>query len=184
MAESVSRFKNRQPVAIIGSSTDGPGTDAYETAYQIAGAMAQAGLVILCGGRTGVMEAACKGAHDAGGLSIGILPSMDESTANPYASVILTTDLGKAQNPVVREPVEVSRNRVIASAASCLVAIGGGEGTANEIKFALQFGKHVFGLCNAPEPEPGRQKESAGLYLPMANLEEAIREVLNHASRS
>ena len=46
----------------------------YQLAFDVGRAIAERGAILLCGGRTGVMEAACKGAVSAGGLTIGILP--------------------------------------------------------------------------------------------------------------
>ncbi len=177
MSERPLKFIDRKPVGIIGSSREGPGTCAYDASYQIAKGLAEIGLVILCGGRSGVMAAACHGARDGGGISIALLPSRDDETANPYATIILTTDLGNEQNPIAQDPIEISRNRVIASAASCLVAIAGGTGTANEIKFALQFGKDVFGLCRSRPPEHQLLEQSPGRYWPVADARTAIAEV-------
>lgn len=47
-------------------------------------ALAQAGVALICGGLGGVMEAACRGAHAAGGVTIGMLPGGDPSAANRF----------------------------------------------------------------------------------------------------
>jgi len=170
----------RLPVAIIGAGVVGPEAAPYRAAYEVAAGLARAGLVIVCGGRTGVMEAACKGAHDAGGRSIAILPSMDLAEANAYAGIVLPTDLGSIRDPICRTP-DISRNRVIASCGACVVACGGGPGTANEIKHALQFAKTVFGICAAPQPEPPSAHDPrplAGRYLRLGSADEAVRRVL------
>lgn len=171
----------RLPVAIIGAGVVGPGSRPYQAAYEVALGLAQHGLVIVCGGRTGVMEAACKGAHDAGGIAIGILPTMDLAEANPYASIVLPTDLGSLRNPICRTP-DISRNRVIAGCGRGVVAIGGGPGTANEIKHALQFDKAVFGICDSPEPEapaPDDPRPLAGRYVRVGSAAEAVARVLS-----
>ena len=165
----------RRPVGIIGSSTAAPGTPAYDTARAVAHGLAKRGIPILCGGRGGVMEAACLGAEEGGGLSLALLPGMDPDAANPHASIVLTTDLGKAQDPIVRTPIEISRNRVIASASACLVAVSGGVGTANEIGFALAMGKTVIGLCDPPALEP--DAASKGRMIAVADVEAALAAV-------
>jgi predicted Rossmann-fold nucleotide-binding protein len=174
-------MERRLPVGIIGAGVVGPGSEPWEAAYLVARGLAAAGLVILCGGRGGVMEAACKGAADGGGISIALLPTLDPAKANPFATVVLPTDLGNVRNPIAREPSDVSRNRVIASASACLVACGGGPGTANEIKHALAFGRTVFGLAGAPEPEPPAASDPrrlTGTYRHLASPAEAVERVL------
>jgi uncharacterized protein (TIGR00725 family) len=80
------------------------------------------------------MEAACRGAKRAGGTTVGILPGLDRSAANPYVDVALATGLGEA------------RNTLVVRAADVLVAVGGGHGTLSEIALALKAGKRVIGL--------------------------------------
>jgi uncharacterized protein (TIGR00725 family) len=96
--------------------------------------VAERGAVLVCGGRGGAMEAACRGAKQAGGLTVGILPGSDRSDANPYVDVALPTGLGEA------------RNALVVRAADAVIAIGGGYGTLSEIALALKAGKPVIGL--------------------------------------
>jgi len=97
-------------------------------------ALAEAGAVLICGGRGGVMEAACRGAKTAGGITIGILPGTDRREANPYVDIPIVTGIG------------VARNAIIARTAQAAVAVGGSYGTLSEIAFALAFGVPVVGL--------------------------------------
>jgi uncharacterized protein (TIGR00725 family) len=90
--------------------------------------------VVVCGGLGGVMEAACRGAKGAGGTTIGILPGVDRSAANPFVDVAIPTGLGEA------------RNALVVRAADALIAVGGGYGTLSEIAFALKAGKRVAGI--------------------------------------
>jgi uncharacterized protein (TIGR00725 family) len=92
------------------------------------------GAVLVCGGLGGVMEAACRGAKEAGGTTIGILPGSDRSAANVHVDFAIPTGLGEA------------RNALVVRAADALVAVGGGYGTLSEIAFALKAGKRVVGL--------------------------------------
>ena len=147
----------RCPIAIVGGAEP---TDAqYSTAFAIALALADKGWPIICGGRSGVMRAAAEGVKEGGGICLGILPEMDASTAQrSSATIVIATDLGNQSTPISRvpsatKPRDVSRNRIIVGSALCVVAVGGGAGTANEIKLALQFGKTVVQVGGAPGPE-------------------------------
>jgi uncharacterized protein (TIGR00725 family) len=92
------------------------------------------GAVLVSGGLGGVMEAACRGAREAGGTTVGILPGSDRAAANPYVDVAVPTGLGEA------------RNALVVRAADVLIAVGGGYGTLSEIALALKAGKRVIGL--------------------------------------
>jgi uncharacterized protein (TIGR00725 family) len=92
------------------------------------------GVVLICGGLGGVMEAACRGAKEAGGLTVGILSGLDRSDANPYVDVVIATGLGEA------------RNALVVNAADAVIALGAGYGTLSEIGLALRAGKRVVGL--------------------------------------
>ncbi len=96
--------------------------------------LAERGIILVCGGRTGVMEAACRGAVEAGGTTIGILPGDSRSEGNPYLTVALPTGLGHA------------RNMLVVLAGEAVIAIGGGPGTLSEIGFALKINRRVIAL--------------------------------------
>lgn len=133
----------RWPVAVVGTRA---ATDAQRSAAEVVGmGLASAGLTVLCGGREGVMEAVCRGVARAGGVSVGLLPDGDVSGANDFVTIPLATGIG------------VARNALIARAAFAMIAVGGGNGTLSEIAFALQFGRPVFTLGGAPEPDGVRR---------------------------
>jgi hypothetical protein len=90
--------------------------------------------VLICGGRGGVMQAACQGAKEAGGLTVGILPGVDRGGANPFVDVPVVTGLGEA------------RNTIIVRTADAAIAIHGGYGTLSEIALARKMGRPVVGL--------------------------------------
>jgi uncharacterized protein (TIGR00725 family) len=94
------------------------------------------------------MEATCRGVAASGGLSIGILPDDDPAAANPYVTVPIATGLG------------IARNAIVARAALCLVAIGGGLGTVSEVALGLQFGIPVLALIDGPDVQGIRRCES------------------------
>ncbi len=126
----------RVPVGILGGRKASEEQLAH--ALELGTLIAQMGLTLICGGRQGVMEAACKGASEAGGTCVGLLPGEDPAAANPYVTIPLATGIG------------VARNAILTRSALCLVAIGGGYGTLSEIAFGLQFGKKVIGFSGGP----------------------------------
>ena len=116
-------------IAVIGAAD--ASVDEYATARAVGALIASRG-TLICGGLGGVMEAACKGARDHGGLTVGILP--DTSNGNPYLDIIIRTGLGHA------------RNVLIVQSADAVIAIGGSYGTLSEIAFALKAKRPVYGL--------------------------------------
>ncbi len=122
----------RRNVAVIGA---GEATPALaQTAYETGRAIAGEKWVLLCGGLGGVMEAAARGASEAGGIVVGILPGGNPNDANPFLTITLPTGLGHA------------RNAVIATAADAAIAVGGEYGTLSEMALALKMGKPVAAI--------------------------------------
>ena len=109
-------------------------SEEYELAREVGRLIAKAGAILVCGGRGGVMEAACHGAVEEKGLTIGILPSENIREANPFVRIPIATGMG------------IGRNVIIVNTAQVLIAIAGQYGTLSEIAFALQSGKPVIGL--------------------------------------
>jgi uncharacterized protein (TIGR00725 family) len=141
----------RVPVAVIGPRAASEGE--RQAALALGAGLAGLDIVLLCGGKGGVMEAACEGAATAGGLSVGLLPDTEWQAANRFVTIPLATGIGEA------------RNAIIARAALALVAIGGGYGTLSEIALALQFGRPVLALLDPP-PVAG--------VVPMTSVEGAL----------
>ena len=119
-------------MAVVGAGDATP--EQKELAETVGRALAERGAVVVSGGLGGVMEAACRGAREAGGTTLGILPGHDRREANPYVEVAIPTGLGEA------------RNALVVRAADSLVAVGGGFGTLSEVALALKAGKTVAGL--------------------------------------
>ncbi len=140
----------RVPVGVLGP--ENPTREQLDTARQVGRCLAEMGLVVLCGGRQGVAGAACEGAAQAGGVSVGLLAEDDWGAAAPHASVVLSTGLGGA------------RAAVIARAALCLTAVGGGLATLVEIATAVQYRRPVFAFPGSPDvPGSVRVRDTADL---------------------
>jgi len=123
---------DRRYVAVVGAGD--ASARQVEQAEAVGRAVAAAGAVLVCGGLGGVMAAACRGAKDAGGLTVGILPGTDRAGANHHLDVALPTGLGEA------------RNAVVVRSADAVVAVGGEYGTLSEMALALKAGIPVVGL--------------------------------------
>ncbi|MFX1301972.1 MAG: TIGR00725 family protein [Promethearchaeota archaeon] len=121
-------------VSIIGSSEIDKKTE--EITFEIGRLLAQNKFVIACGGLTGVMEAVCKGAKEENGLTIGIIPHIDKSTANKYVDIVIPCPFSQARNIVV-----------VLSGDACL-AISGKAGTLSEICFAWIYQKPIVALSS------------------------------------
>jgi len=119
-------------VAVVGPGEAEP--DEIAAAEQVGAELARREAVVVCGGLGGVMEAACRGAKEVGGTTVGILPGVDRGAANRFVDVALPTGLGEA------------RNALVVRAADVLIAVGGAYGTLSEIALALKGGKRVIGL--------------------------------------
>jgi uncharacterized protein (TIGR00725 family) len=122
----------RVAVAVVGAGQ----CDAQiaTLAAEIGKLVAERGAVLITGGSTGVMEAASRGAHDAGGLVVGILAESDSRAANPWVDVAIPTGMGQLRNGLVVE------------SAGAVIAVAGEWGTLSEIAFARKIGKPVIGL--------------------------------------
>lgn len=127
-------------------------------------AIAEAGALLICGGRGGVMEAACRGARAVSGITIGILPGGDTRAANPHVLVPIATNMGEA------------RNAIIVQTAHAVIAVGGEYGTLSEIALARKLGKAVVGLQTWPL--------GADHVTPATDPADAVRLALAFAAQS
>jgi uncharacterized protein (TIGR00725 family) len=127
------RRKQKKIIGVIGQGRD-CSPELLQEAEEVGYLIAQQDAVLICGGLGGVMEAACRGAKQAHGLTIGVLPSFASADANPFVDIPIVTGMGEA------------RNLIIVRTAEVLIAVGGKYGTLSEIAFALALGKPVVGL--------------------------------------
>ena len=114
---------------MIGGSSAPP--EVLRAAETIGRELARGGAELVCGGLGGVMEAACRGAREAGGFTIGILPGEDRREANPWVSCAIPTGLGHF------------RNFLVVRAADGVIALPGASGTLSEAAMARTLGKPV-----------------------------------------
>jgi len=129
-------------IAVIGAGRCDPQTATV--AEQVGRRLAEAGVIVVCGGLGGVMESACRGAKSAGGLTVGILPGNDRADANRWLDIVIPTGMGEA------------RNILVVRSAQALIAVGGEFGTLSEIAFALKLGIPVIGLNTWQLARPGQ----------------------------
>lgn len=140
----------------------GPAESSREearAAEQAGRCLAKSGAILLCGGLSGVMEAACRGAREESGSTVGILPGL--AGENPHLTVVIRSGLGHA------------RNVVLVQSSDAVVAIGGGLGTLSEIAIALKSGLEVAGYGTWDIPG----------VTPFASPEEAVRGACASAAR-
>lgn len=119
-------------VSVIGAGTSDPKLDRISE--EIGRLLARESVAVVCGGLGGVMEAACRGAKSSAGLTIGILPGSDPSTANPWVDIPIPTGMGEA------------RNAIVIRTGKAVIAVGGEYGTLSEIAFALKLGVPLIGI--------------------------------------
>jgi hypothetical protein len=157
----------RPRIAVCGAGT--AGAQAREDARRVGRLLAEAGAVLLCGGLGGVMEAACQGAREAGGFSVGILPGEEAGAANRYVDLPICTGMGQA------------RNGILVLSADAVIAIAGEAGTLSEIALALKAARPVVGLGTWKLIRGDGTAE--GRLHCAATPEEAVRWALEEAAR-
>ncbi len=144
-------------VAVVGASQ--PTEAQAKAAEEAGGLLAGAGAIVITGGRGGVMAAASRGAAQAGGVVVGLLPGDTRGDANEWVGVALPTGLGEL------------RNGLIVRAADAVLAVGGAYGTLSEVALALAQGVPVVGLDTW---------EIDGVEV-ASSPADAVRRVLEHA---
>jgi len=151
-------------IAVVGGGSCS--AEAAKLAEEVGRGLAEQGAVLMCGGLGGVMEAACRGAKSAGGLTIGVLPGDNRHSANPYVDIPIVTGMGYA------------RNVIIARSAQAVVAVDGSYGTLSEIAHALQSGVPVIGLGTWSLSLQGQEDSSV---VPAQSSGEAVRKAVEAA---
>lgn len=126
----MSLFKKQ--IVIIGSSK--AQKELKKIAYEVGAEIAKHGYVLICGGRDGVMEAACMGVKENNGITVGIIPDLEADGGNKYLDIIIPTGIG------------FSRNYIVQNSGSAIIMIGGSYGTLSELAYALLYNRKVIAL--------------------------------------
>jgi uncharacterized protein (TIGR00725 family) len=157
-------------IAVIGAGS--PSSRVARLAEAVGKELGSRGVVVVCGGLGGVMEAACRGAKSSGGTTIGILPGSDPSEANEYIDIPIMTGIGFARNVIV---VKTGR---------AAIAIGGAYGTLSEIAHALGDRTPVIGLQTWDLPKiPDLGIEITSAVDPIDAVDKAVAAALARDNR-
>ena len=143
-------------IAVIGGHSHNTSREAEAFATAVGAALAHRGYGVVCGGGDGIMEAACRGCAEAGGITVGMLKFNDPDERNPYVKIAIPTSMN------------VASNNVIIWAASAVLAFEGRYGTLNEIALALDFGKPLLLLDKAPLLDVSQVRSENFAHLPDA----------------
>ncbi len=152
-------------ISVIGSSNP-TNPEHVQLAEDVGRELAKRGVSMVCGGLTGIMEAACRGAKSAGGTTIGILPGRSRLDANSYVDIPIVTAMG------------YSRNVIVVHTGSAVIAIGGAFGTLSEIGHALGDGIPVVGLKTWPLTTNGDGVDIEGSIIQADNPVDAVDKAL------
>ena len=139
----------RIQIAVIGYNKDVCTEEARKLAYRVGREIARAGAVLICGGLGGVMEAACMGAKDNNGTTVGIIPKDDFAFANEYCDIVVCSTVGYA------------RDFIVAATADAMIAVGGGIGTLIELSAGYMMKKPMVVVAGSG----GTADQFGGKYL-------------------
>lgn len=134
-------------ITVIGHGKNGCTPEHEKTAYEVGAEVARSGSVLVTGGLDGIMSAASRGAKDAGGITVGIIPQGDFSHANEFCDIVVPSGMG------------MSRDFLTALSADGVIIVGGGSGTLSEMCAADMHKKPMVAIRNlggSAEPYIGR----------------------------
>jgi len=124
-------------ILVIGNNDNGCTPEMEKIAYEVGSEVAKSGSVLITGGLGGVMRAASHGAHDIGGITVGIIPQDDPSLANEFCDIVIPSGMG------------LTRDFLNALSADGVIVVGGGSGTLSEICAAYMHKKPIVTLKNS-----------------------------------
>jgi uncharacterized protein (TIGR00725 family) len=138
-------------IAVIGTGKCRQDSEVARLAEEVGGLLAQSETAVVCGGLAGAMEAACRGAREAGGTAIGILPGNSIAEANTYCTHVIASGIGHA------------RNLAVVASGEAVIAVGGEWGTLSEIGLARSLGRAVIVLCSWELDGQGKMEGAPGV---------------------
>ena len=122
---------------VIGNNDNGCTPELEKLAYDVGSEVAKSDSVLMSGGLGGVMRAACRGAQESGGTTVGIIPQDDSSHANEFCDIVIPSGMG------------LTRDFLNALSADGVIVVGGGSGTLSEICAAYMHKKPIVTLKNS-----------------------------------
>ncbi len=152
-------------VSVVGTGSCTQDSEAALLAEEVGRLLAEAGVVVVCGGLGGVMEAVARGAAGAGGTVVGIVPSASVEDANPHCTHVVATGIGYA------------RNLAVVASGDAVIAVGGEWGTLSEIGHARTLGKRVIALRSWSLSGQGKMEDAPGV-VPAESAHEAVELAL------
>lgn len=161
-------MRGARQVAVIGSGRCEEGSEPWVLAEEVGRRLGEAGAMVVCGGRTGVMEAVARGAASAGGEVIGVVAGHSVEEANEHCTHVVATGIGHA------------RNLAVVSSGAAVIAIGGEWGTLSEIGFARRIGRTVVALRSWELNGRGGMEGAPGV-IPAETAAEAVAAALAEA---
>jgi uncharacterized protein (TIGR00725 family) len=157
--------RSRQ-ISVIGSASSKEGSELWALAEEVGRLLAAEGVVVVCGGLGGVMDAVSRGAAGAGGTVIGITPSDSLLQANDHCTHVVATGIGHA------------RNLAVVASGEAVIAIGGEWGTLAEIGFARRLDRQVVALRTWRAAGEGAMEDAPGIVT-AESAEQAVRLALD-----
>jgi uncharacterized protein (TIGR00725 family) len=155
----------RRQVSVIGAGNCAQDSEVARLAEEVGRRLAGEGVVVVCGGLAGVMEAASRGAAEAGGTVVGIVPWDSPAEANPHCTHVVSTGIGYA------------RNLAVVASGEAVIAVGGEWGTLSEIGHARQLGRTVVALDSWTLQGEGPMESAPGIVA-AASPREAVAAAL------
>jgi uncharacterized protein (TIGR00725 family) len=155
-------------ISVIGSGNCVQDSEVALLAEEVGRRLAEAGVTVVCGGLAGVMEAASRGASQAGGEVIGVVPGASVEDANPYCTHVVASAVGYA------------RNLAVVASGDAAIAVGGEWGTLSEIGHARNLGRTVVALRSWSLGGQDRMESAPGV-IPVDDAERAVAVALEAA---
>ena len=163
-------------IAVIGYNSDKSNFLTDKVAYEVGREIAKANATLICGGLGGVMENACKGAKEHGGLTVGIIPQEDFTYANNFCDIVIASGIGYA------------RDFIVATSADGIIVVGGGVGTLLELCVGYMLKKTIVTIPNTggtAEIYGGKYLDERKriLILTASDAESAVQLIVNSSKK-